>query len=83
MKFITTLSFVFVPLMFFAQTLTPTWDSTYTSEYGQKINDIILMADGRLAIVGETRLSNKREGLFMIVDSKTGEAYNQVQKTPH
>lgn len=78
MKSFCTLLLALLPHLLTAQSLEPTWDSTYFSKHGEQLNDIILLADGRLALVGETNRSKHKEGLFMIVDAKTGEV--QVRK---
>ena len=74
-----TVFFIFLPTFLLAQQdLETCWERAYLphKDSPEKIHDVFLMPNGYLAMVGEVQNKQKekgKDGLFMIVDSKTGE----------
>ncbi len=72
--YITVFSLLFPGVLFSQnQALTAIWDVVLEQGGEDVIHDVILTADGRLAMAGETTRDKYKQGLFMLLDTKNGE----------
>lgn len=75
------LFFILVPFTFFAQqqTLSAIWDVTIDKGGEDKIHDVILTANGYIAMVGETDNDKFKQGLFMLIDPGNGDVLRREE----